>query len=158
MLGEFFNTLGETWNWIVAQLGFSDITWFHVLFIVLAFLGALSLLRRLAGSGSRSVGYPSGRVDSGLPPKFYLGDSRLSDFSIPKEVYRFGAPTPKIDTSKLTEPLKPNMSLARELFTASLNKPINLNWDLARKLFVPSQVDQQGDASGGTGEEGNVST
>jgi len=66
----------------------------------------------------------------GLPTSFYVGNSRLGDFSVPSKMYDFKVPTPEPDLSSLREPASVNFNLARWLFVPKLN------WELARKLFV----------------------
>ncbi len=126
MLEQVLTEVQGIWSWIQTQLGWSgDANWVKILVIVLAALGALMVLRNLLGGHSgggvgSTVVYPQER-QNGLPTKYYVGDSKLSNFSIPDEVYDFKVPSPK-----------PNLT--------NLRKPVNLNMDLAKKLFVTSVV------------------
>jgi hypothetical protein len=54
-----------------------------------------------------------------FPTNFYVGNRKLGDFKVPKNVYNFGVPTST-----------PNLS--------NLRKPLSVNWDLAGKLFIPN--------------------
>lgn len=123
MIEQLLGELSGTWNWALSQLSWSgELNWVKIVVLVLAFLGCLMLLRNLLGGG-HSVGgggstivYPQDRQE-GLSTKYYVGSSKLSDFSIPGEVYDFKVPSPE-----------PNLS--------NLRRPLNLNMDLASKLFV----------------------
>jgi len=89
------------WDWLIAQLGWTgDLSWTKIVFIGLAVLGAISLLRRLSGS---KIGYPVGR---GSSLDLYLPNKRLGDFRVNPDIYKFGSP---VST-------KFNWELARKLF------------------------------------------
>lgn len=122
MIEQLLSEMQETFNWVLNQLGWSgELNWIKILVLVLAILGALMILRNTLGGGrsvggrSTSVTYPQGRQFS-LPTKYYTGNSKLSDFSVPEEVYDFKVPSPKPDLSNLRKPISFNMDLARQLF------------------------------------------
>ncbi len=141
MLDELLGEITEKFSLLLAQLGWSDLTGLKVLVLVLAFLGALSLLRRLLGGGSSTssstVVYPTTKRDRGLPTDTYTTRKELGDFSLPKEVYNFRAPSPEIDTSGLTKPSSVDLGLASKLFVGNRGstRPA-LDWNLASKLFL----------------------
>jgi hypothetical protein len=91
--------------------------------LVLAFLGVIFLLRRLfggssvGGGGGSTVIYPSER-QRGFPTSFYVGNRRLGDFSVPKNVYDFKVPTSTPDL-------------------LNLRKSVSLDLERAKKLFIP---------------------
>lgn len=124
MLEELIGELLPMWNWLLTQLGWEGIqlSWVHFLFLALALVGALIVLRNLiggrsggGGGGSYGVAPPSGR-QGGLPTRYYTGDPRLGDFSIPPGVYDFKVPSPTPDLSGLRGPVKMDLNKARELF------------------------------------------
>ena len=77
---------------------------------------------RKAGSGSR----------------MHLANTKLADFSIPKEMVDFRVSQIVPDLSYLRQPLQVDWDMARRLFVgdAKLGK-IELDLDKARELFVP---------------------
>jgi len=124
MLEQLMQEVSGMWNWMLNQLGWGgELGWFKIAILVLALLGAIFLLRRLlggssvGGGGSSTVIYPSQR-QRGFPTSFYVGDRRMGDFSVPKDVYDFKVPTPI-----------PNLS--------NLRKPVSLDLERAKKLFIP---------------------
>jgi len=136
------------WNWLLSQLGWSgSLNWVQIVVLVLAVLGACAILRRLFGGGgggsSSTVIYPAER--RGFTTRAYTANPKLSDFSVPKEVYNFRMPSPRIKTNGLTRQVNVDMDKARKLFipptpisgqTRSPNK--EPDWTLAQKLFVPN--------------------
>lgn len=128
MIEQLLSEMQETFNWVLNQLGWSgELNWIKILVLVLAILGALMILRNTLGGGrsvggrSTSVTYPQGRQFS-LPTKYYTGNSKLSDFSVPEEVYDFKVPSPKPDLSNLRKPASFNMDLAGQLFVPSVGR------------------------------------
>jgi hypothetical protein len=113
------------WNWILNQLGWSgELGWFKILVLVLAFLGAIFILRRLFGGatsgGGSTVVYPPTERQRGLPTRFYTGSEKLTNFTVSPEVYDFKVPSPTPDLSRLRKPLQVDMEKAKELFVPSM--------------------------------------
>lgn len=125
MLGQFISELQGIWNWILTQLGWSGhLNWVHIVVLILALIGAMVVVRNLigghsVGGGGSTVVYPQSREQKGLPTSFYVGNKKLSDFSVKPEVYDFKVPSPTLNLSKLREPLNSNMELARKLLLPS---------------------------------------
>jgi len=125
MVNQLWSEIMTFWNWLLSQLGWSgsSLGWLKITVLVLALFGALFVLRRLlggssvGGGGGSTVVYPSER-QRGFPTSFYVGNRRLSDFSVPKDVYDFRVP---VST--------PNLS--------NLRKSVPLNLEKAKKLFIP---------------------
>jgi len=125
MLEQLMQEVSGMWNWMLSQLGWGgEPGWFQIVVLVLAFLGVIFLLRRLfgdnsvGGGGSSTIIYPSVR-QRGFPTSFYVGNRRLGDFGVPKDIYDFKVPSPT-----------PGLS--------NLRKPVSLDLEKARKLFMPS--------------------
>jgi len=86
--------------------------------------------------------YPTER--RGFTTRAYTANPKISDFSVPKEVYNFRTPSPGIKTNGLTGQVNVDMDKARTLFIPTVNtsgqaKSPNRgpNWTMAQKLFAP---------------------
>jgi hypothetical protein len=169
MLEQLMQEVSGMWNWMLSQLGWGgELGWFKIAVLVLAFFGAIFLLRRLfggssvGGGGGSTVIYPPER-QRGFPTSFYVGGRRLGDFSVPKNVYDFKVPTSTPDLSNLRKPASLDLERAKKLFippipsnpgrdpktafsrrdednrgTRSRRPEVKLDWDLAGKLFIPN--------------------
>ena len=84
------------------------------------FLLILVILKLLFGkhSDTKTIITRSPERRKGLPTSAYTANEKLSDFSIPKEVYNFKVPTPIPDLSKLREPV--SMDLNKGLLIPSV--------------------------------------
>ena len=146
MLQNIPGDLINWWHWLLSQLGWNgSLNWVQIVVLVLAVLGACAILRRLFGGGgsssSSTVIYPAER--RGFTTRAYTANSKLSDFSVPMEVYNFRMPSPRIKTSGLTRQINVDMDKGKKLFVppnptssqAKSNK--EPDWTKARKLFVP---------------------
>jgi len=127
MLEQLMKEISGMWNWFLSQLGWGgELRWFKIVILVLALLGAIFLLRRLlggssvGGGGGSTIIYPPER-QRGFPTSFYVGQRRLDDFSVPKNVYDFKVPTPTPDLSNLRKPVSLDLERAKTLFTSQLS-------------------------------------
>ena len=135
MLEQLMQEVLGVWNWMLNQLDWGgELGWFKIAILVLAFFGTIFLLRRLfggssvGGGGGSTVIYPSER-QRGFPTSFYVGNRRLGDFSVPKNVYDFKVPTSTPDLSNLRKPASLDLERAKKLFIP----PISTNHRRDRK-------------------------
>jgi len=138
--------LQQILSWLLNLL-----TWLPVLVLVLVtgffFLLLRLLFRGSSSSSSSNVVLPPGSNQRGLPTKYYTTRAELVNFNTSPKLYDFKVPSPTPDLSKLREPLKVNLQVAKGLFVANpsldeeeeveLPRPIGPDWEMAKKLFVP---------------------